>query len=37
MIQWLQNYTGNGIHGVNVEKDELKNLRKEYKHYKKKY
>ena len=37
MIQWLRNYTGTGIHGVNVEKDELQNLRKEFKHYKKKY
>ena len=37
MIQWLQNYTGTGIHGVNIEKTELKNLRKEIKHYKKKY
>ena len=37
MIQWLQNYTGTGIHGVNVEKNELQNLRKEIKHYKKKY
>ena len=37
MIQWFQNYTGTGIHGVNVEKNELQNLRKEIKHYKKKY
>ena len=37
MIQWLQNYSGIGIHGVNVEKNELQNLRKELKHYKKKY
>ena len=37
MIQWLQNYSGTGIHGVNVEKSELQNLRKEIKHYKKKY
>ena len=37
MIQWLQNYTGTGIHGVNIEKAELNNLRKEIKHYKKKY
>ena len=35
MIQWLQNYSGTGIHGVNVEKSELQNLRKEIKHYKK--
>ena len=37
MIQWLQNYSGAGIHGVNIEKNELQNLRKEIKHYKKKY
>ena len=37
MIQWLQNYSGTGVHGVNVEKSELQNLRKEIKHYKKKY
>ena len=37
MIQWLQNYSGTGIHGVNVEKNELQHLRKEIKHYKKKY
>ena len=37
MIKWLQNYSGNGIHGENIERDELLNLRKELKHYKKKY
>jgi len=37
MIQWLQNYSGAGIHGVNLEKSELENLRKELKHYRKKY
>ena len=37
MIQWLQNYSGTGIHGENLEKSELENLRKELKHYKKKY
>ena len=37
MIQWLQNYSGTGIHGANVEKNGLQNLRKEIKHYKKKY
>ena len=37
MIQWLQNYSGTGVHGVNVEKSELQHLRKEIKHYKKKY
>ena len=37
MIQWLQNYSGTGIHGENLEKSELINLRKELKHYKKKY
>ena len=37
MIQWLQNYSGNGIPGENLEKSELENLRKELKHYKEKY
>ena len=37
MIQWLQNYSGTGVHGENLEKSELENLRKELKHYKKKY
>ena len=37
MIQWLQNYSGAGIHGENLEKSELENLRKELKHYRKKY
>ena len=37
MIQWLQNYSGTGIHGENLEKSELEYLRKELKHYKKKY
>ena len=37
MIQWLQNYSGTGVHGVNIEKTELQNLRKEIKNYKKKY
>ena len=37
MIQWLQNYSGTGIHGENLEKNELQNLRKELKHYRKKY
>ena len=37
MIQWLQNYSGTGIHGENLEKNELENLRKELKHYRKKY
>ena len=37
MIQWLQNYSGTGIHGENLEKSELENLRKDLKHYKKKY
>ena len=37
MIQWLQNYSGTGIHGENLEKSELENLRKELKHYRKKY
>ena len=37
MIKWLQNYSGTGTHGANVEWTELQNLRKEIKHYKKKY
>ena len=37
MIQWLQNYSGTGIHGENFEKNELENLRKELKYYRKKY
>ena len=37
MIKWLQNYSGTGTHGVNIERTELQNLRKEIKHYKKKY
>ena len=37
MIKWLQNYSGTGTHGVNIERAELQNLRKEIKHYKKKY
>ena len=37
MIQWLQNYSGEGTHGENLEKSELENLRKELKHYRKKY
>ena len=37
MIQWLQKYSGTGVNGINVERNELLNLRKEFKHYKKKY
>ena len=37
MIQWLQKYSGTGVNGINVERNELINLRKEFKHYKKKY
>ena len=37
MIQWLQNYSGTGIHGENLERNELENLRKELKYYRKKY
>ena len=37
MIQWLQNYSGTGIHGENFEKNELENLRKELKYYRKKF
>ena len=35
MIQWLQNYSGTGICGENFEKNELENLRKELKYYRK--
>ncbi len=37
MIQWLQKYSGTDVIGENIEKNELKNLRRELKHYKKKY
>ena len=37
MIQWLQKYSGTGVSGLNIEKGELINLRREMKHYKKKY
>ena len=37
MIQWLQNYCGIKSTGENIEQTELANLRKEIKHYKKKY
>ncbi len=37
MIQWLQKYSGTEVIGENIEKNELKNLRRELKHYKKKY
>ena len=37
MIQWLQNYAGIKSTGENIEQAELENLRKEVKHYKKKY
>jgi hypothetical protein len=37
MIQWLQKYSGTEVIGENIEKNELKNLRREIKHYKKKY
>lgn len=37
MIQWLQKYSGTEVLGENIEKNELKNLRREIKHYKKKY
>lgn len=37
MIQWLQNYAGIKSSGPNIEQAELENLRKEIKHYKKKY
>ena len=35
MIQWLQKYSGTEVIGENIEKNELKNLRREIKHYKK--
>ena len=37
MIQWLQNYAGIKSTGENIEQAELENLRKEVKHYRKKY
>ena len=37
MIQWLQNYAGIKSSGQNIQQAELENLRKEIKHYKKKY
>ena len=37
MIQWLQNYAGIKSTGENIEQSELENLRKEVKHYRKKY
>ena len=37
MIQWLQKYSGTEVIGENIEKNELMNLRREIKHYKKKY
>ena len=37
MIQWLQNYAGIKSTGENIEQAELENLRREVKHYKKKY
>jgi hypothetical protein len=37
MIEWLQNYSGLGNTGQNMEKQELINLRKEMNYFKKKY
>ena len=37
MIQWLQNYSVIKSSGENIEQAKLENLRKEAKHYKKKY
>ena len=37
MIEWLQKYSGLQTRGTNIEKIELNNLRKEMRHYKKKY
>ena len=37
MIEWLQKYSGLQTRGTNIEKIELNNLRKEMRHYQKKY
>jgi hypothetical protein len=37
MIEWLQSYSGHKTTGINMEKQELDNLRKEMTRYKKKY
>jgi hypothetical protein len=37
MIEWLQNYSGQNTKGVNMERTELENLRKEMARYKKKF
>ena len=37
MIDWLQKYSGLQTRGPNIERIELNNLRREMKHYKKKY
>ena len=37
MIEWLQKYSGLQTRGNNIEKIELNNLRKEMRHYQKKY
>jgi hypothetical protein len=37
MIEWLQNFSGYKSSGVNMERQELDNLRKEMSKYKKKF
>jgi hypothetical protein len=37
MIEWLQSFSGYKSTGVNMERQELENLRKEMARYKKKY
>jgi hypothetical protein len=37
MIEWLQNFSGYKSTGINMERQELENLRKEMAKYKKKY
>jgi hypothetical protein len=37
MIEWLQSFSGFKSTGVNMERQELENLRKEMARYKKKY
>jgi hypothetical protein len=37
MIEWLQNFSGHKSVGINMERQELENLRKEMAKYKKKY
>ena len=37
MIEWLQNFSGTKTSGVNMERTELENLRKEMVRHKKKF